>query len=243
VTARSPPLNAMRTRAYIGKILPLLQGLLLTPAIAIALLALAVQFGPPALAISVVPACAKSGLPDLKCAELAFVNVARIIFSVTGSFALLMFVVGGFKILSSAGNDKKVSEGKEYIKNAIIGIFIILSAAYVIEYGQQRLTGSESCKNGIQYPVVTKDDKGNEKTSYECCVPPTAPGSNGPRGTILFVDGKQMCVANCSQLKTFACLLPSSRGEKGAEGCIEGFTDCSSGKPKPNQELKLCCPK
>lgn len=225
----------MRTRAKIGKLLPFLQGILVTPAIGLAVLGLAIQFGPPALAISVVPSCAKSGLPDLNCAISAFVNIARIIFSVTGSFALLMFVIGGFKILSSAGNDKKVSEGKDYIKNAVIGILIILSAAYIVEYGQQRLTGTESCKGGIEFPRVETDDKGNEKTTYECCMPP---------GTIIFVDGKQQCIQNCSQLKTFGCILASSRGDKGAEGCIDGFADCAGGaKVKPGDETKLCCPR
>jgi hypothetical protein len=225
----------MRTRAHLRKILPLLQGLFITPAIGVALLGLVLQFAPPAVAMSIVPACAKSGLPDLNCAVTAFVNIARIIFSVTGSFALLMFVIGGFKILSSAGNDKKVSEGKEYIKNAVIGIFIILSAAYVIEYGQQRLTGTQNCKGGIEYPQTQTDDKGLEKTTYGCCKAP---------GTLIFLDGKQECIQNCSKLKTFQCIKPTDRGERGSEGCIEGFSDCASGaKPKPGDEAKLCCPK
>jgi hypothetical protein len=215
----------MRTRSTNGRAIPFLQGLLITPAIGVAIVGLALQFGTPAFAISIVPSCAKSGLPDLNCAISAFVNIARIIFSVTGSFALLMFVIGGFKIMSSAGNDKKVSEGKEYIKNAIIGIMIILSAAYVIEYGYQQLTGSKKCSGGIEYPITSTDDKGNEKTEYGCCQPPS---------TIIFIDGKQQCISNCKQIKTFTCMDPAGR-TNGAEGCIEGFTDCKG--------AELCCQK
>lgn len=225
------------------KMMQFLQGLLITPAIAAAIVGLALQFGPPALAITIVPACAKTGLPDLNCAVTAFVNVARLIFSVTGSFALLMFIIGGFKILSSAGNDKKVSEGKEYIKNAVIGIFIILTAAYVIEYGYQRLTGVEaSCKDGVMFNRITTDEKGNSKSVPECChtsrLPPpgSPPGTKAPPSQVLYMNAKgvQECISNCSQITTHSCQIITNR-PNGAEGCIVGIC--------PGAAENQCCPK
>ncbi len=98
-------------------------------------------FAPVAHALTIVPECAKqSETPSLECMMLAFVNVANFIFSIAGSAALLMFVIGGFLVLTSAGNDSKVKAGKEYLKNAVIGLFIIFTAAYVIQYGVGKLT-------------------------------------------------------------------------------------------------------
>ncbi len=226
----------MRKRFFRGRTAPLLQGLFLTPAIAVAIIGVSVLFGRPALAISIVPACAKTGLPDLNCAVTAFVNVARLIFSVTGSFALFMFILGGFKILSSGGNDKKVSEGKDAIKNAVIGIFIILTAAYVIEYGYQRLTGGgkgsgsiceqKGIKGGSEFMRITSDDKGNQISTLDCC---------GPK-SILFLNAKgvQECISDCSQITTHSCQNTKTR-TLGTEGCIVGIC-------KGKAEVQ-CCPK
>lgn len=232
----------MRKRLLRGRTMPLLQGLFLAPAIAVALLGISVLFGQPALAISIVPQCAKSGLPDLNCAVTAFVNIARLIFSVTGSFALFMFILGGFKILTSAGNDKKVSEGKDAIKNAVIGIFIILTAAYVIEYGYQRLTGVKSggiCpvdKKGVVqgsvFMEITTDAKGNQTSTQKCC---------GPKSVLLLnAKGVQECISDCSQIATHKCVETKPGGKErpeGQEGCIVGLC---KGNKSPSY---LCCPK
>lgn len=55
-------------------------------------------------------------------------RLIRVLLGLAGSVSLLMFVWGGFQYLSSAGDDKKVQKGKDTIKNAVIGIFIILFA-------------------------------------------------------------------------------------------------------------------
>lgn len=237
-----PATNAMRKRLFPGRTTSLLQGLFLAPAIAVAILGVSVLFGQPAFAISIVPACAKTGLPDLNCAVTAFVNVARLIFSVTGSFALFMFIIGGFKILSSAGNDKKVSEGKEYIKNAVIGIFIILTAAYVIEYGYQRLTGvkgggicpvdKKGVVKGSVFMQVTTDAKGNQISTQKCCPPSSV--------LLLNTKGVQECVNDCSQITTHKCVETKPGGKdrpEGQEGCIVGLC---KGNKSPSY---LCCPK
>ncbi|MBI4457701.1 hypothetical protein HY633_01930 [Candidatus Uhrbacteria bacterium] len=100
----------------------------------------------PALAVSLpplVPDCARGEAarttPSLNCALQTFGNIANIILGLTGSFALLMFVYGGFTLLTSGGSQEAVTKGKTIIQNSVIGIVIILGSGYVITYGLEQL--------------------------------------------------------------------------------------------------------
>ena len=93
-----------------------------------------------ALAVSIVPECARGGeLAQLDCMLQTGGNIAQLILGLTGGLALLMFVYGGFLMLSSGGSSDKVERGKKTIVAAVIGIFIVLFAGYLIRYGLARL--------------------------------------------------------------------------------------------------------
>jgi hypothetical protein len=147
--------------------------------------ALAAVVAPAAQAITILPSCARdqSGkAADIGCALSTFTNIAKLIFGVTGSFALLMFVIGGFMILSSAGNQEKVNKGKQYLTNAVIGIFIILTAAYFVQYGESLLRSGtmKTCRGGYY-----TTDNGQQ----QCCDGQVAVNP---------AKGKEECAANCS---------------------------------------------
>jgi hypothetical protein len=132
-----------------------------------------------ASAATLLPACATntgvSSTPDLYCA----INTAKYLFGIMGSAALVMFVAGGFFIVAAGGRDAWVKKGKEYIKNAVIGIVIILLSGYAIQYGVNSLRGGVNgteC-NGEYY---TADDKGTQ----ECCAAPNV---------VIITGGKFSC--------------------------------------------------
>lgn len=113
----------------------------------------------PAYATTIVPSCARPSAvnaapPSLDCALQTFTNIARLIMGITGSAALLMFVWGGFTLLTSGGVEAKVTQGKTVIKNAIIGIVLVLTAFYIVDYfvyalrGRSTHTVGEACHNG-----------------------------------------------------------------------------------------------
>lgn len=119
---------------------PYLSKILGTATLTIGLLGAAL----PAAAVTLpplVPECARQGtsVPSLNCALQAFANVANIILGLTGSAALLMFVYGGFLMLTSGGASEQIQKGKDALRNAVIGIVIILTAGTLIRYGTQRL--------------------------------------------------------------------------------------------------------
>jgi len=121
-----------------------------------------------------IPDCAKdtsiNSAPSLDCALETFTSIARFLFGIMGSAALLMFVIGGFFILASAGRETWVKKGKEYVKNAIIGIAIILTSAYLIEYGvgvlRQKDVGSSA--GGKAEPCAGESYRG-KNDEIICC--------------------------------------------------------------------------
>lgn len=57
---------------------------------------------------------------------------ANVLIGISGSVALLMFVYGGFMMLTSAGDDSKVGAGKNAIKWATIGLIVIFGAYAIL---------------------------------------------------------------------------------------------------------------
>ena len=162
----------------------------------------------PAYAIAIVPECARCSGPDcppasLGCALATFRNVASLIVGVTGSFALLMFVYGGFMLLTSGGVEAKVTTGKTILKNAMIGIVLVFTAGYIIDYAVRALQGSQTVIVG----------------TTKC---------NNDEGTYQSVGGHAVCVTPCSARSRrdagYICT-----GDAQATACIEEATGCGSG--------------
>jgi hypothetical protein len=98
--------------------------------------------------LSIINPCATgSDLPQLDCVLLTLGNIAQIILALTGSLALLMFVYGGFTMLTSGGSSDKVNQGKKILLSAVTGIVIVLLAGYLIRYGMQQLGVQEEFTN------------------------------------------------------------------------------------------------
>jgi len=56
------------------------------------------------------------------------------IFGVTGSLALVMFVLGGLTWMTSAGNPEKVKKGRDMLIWAAIGLFVVFSAYTLVTF-------------------------------------------------------------------------------------------------------------
>lgn len=62
------------------------------------------------------------------------VNWGQKIFGLIGSVALVMFVYGGFTMVTSAGNAEKVKKGREVLVAAVIGLVIAFSSYLLIDF-------------------------------------------------------------------------------------------------------------
>lgn len=77
---------------------------------------------------------------NLSSVERTAVNVSQIILGVTGSIALLIFVIGGIMYMTSGGSSDKVKKATTMLKTAVIGIAIILLAGLIIQTVLKSLT-------------------------------------------------------------------------------------------------------
>lgn len=91
------------------------------------------------VSVSGVYAAANMGLipcEGMMCKACDFVslgnNILNWFVAIMAGIISLMFALGGFTLLMSGGNSGKVSEGKEMMTNAIIGLLIVLSAWLII---------------------------------------------------------------------------------------------------------------
>ncbi|OGK31000.1 hypothetical protein A3F29_02515 [Candidatus Roizmanbacteria bacterium RIFCSPHIGHO2_12_FULL_33_9] len=71
------------------------------------------------------------GVPTLKCLEVVFGNVIFAASTFIVIVLFIMFVVGSFNYLTSAGNPERVKKSQSTIKFALIG-FVLFIFAFLI---------------------------------------------------------------------------------------------------------------
>ncbi|TAN57050.1 hypothetical protein EPN15_05615 [Patescibacteria group bacterium] len=92
---------------------------------------------------SLVPDCAKRTAAEIAtegpcnvCDAIGVgINITKIMLGTLGSAALLVFVYGGFLMLTSRGHSDQVQKGKDALINAVKGVIIVLASWMVINYG------------------------------------------------------------------------------------------------------------
>lgn len=104
------------------------------------------------------------------------INVMTWVLGATGSFAVIMIVIGGFRYVSSAGNEDLAEAAKETITKAVIGLVIVL-LAYVIVATIDSAIGSSgggsTAGSGATGGMSTGTTGGQSTGSNPC-------GLNGP---------------------------------------------------------------
>jgi hypothetical protein len=59
-------------------------------------------------------------------------SIINIILALAGLIAVLVLIIGGFRYVTSFGNDEQVGQAKKMIINAIIGIVIIILSFVIV---------------------------------------------------------------------------------------------------------------
>lgn len=83
--------------------------------------------------------CRESGDCQVNDFIVVAVRASEIILGIVGSLALLMFIYGGVIFLISAGNSEKVSQAKQIILGAIIGLAIVFTSWMIINFSMTAL--------------------------------------------------------------------------------------------------------
>jgi hypothetical protein len=78
----------------------------------------------------------------------AGVNFVNLILSVVGGLTLLVFFLGGFWWLTSAGNQDKIKKGKDTLTAGVIGLMIVLGASVIVRFVASNLLGASVSPTG-----------------------------------------------------------------------------------------------
>ena len=70
----------------------------------------------------------------LNDAVSVFITISQLILGLTGSIALLAFIVGGVMFLISSGNKNLIEKGKSTILGAVIGLVIVFTSYMIIGF-------------------------------------------------------------------------------------------------------------
>lgn len=97
----------------------------------------------PVLASSIVEQT-EEGFMDLNELIKLGVNISVWILGISGSAALLAFVVGGLMFLISGGSSENVARGKAVIKAAIIGLIVVFASWMIINFIMVNILGYDN---------------------------------------------------------------------------------------------------
>jgi type IV secretory pathway VirB2 component (pilin) len=78
-----------------------------------------------------VPEVSNLGTGDL---ENTAIKIIDTLLGLLGLVALVMILIGGFKWMTSGGNEEKVGEAKKLLGAGVVGIIIILAAYAIAHY-------------------------------------------------------------------------------------------------------------
>ena len=91
-----------------------------------------------------------SGCSGADCLADVIGRAINIVLGFLGIVLLCLFLYAGFLWMTAAGDEKKVEKAKEILKNAVIGIIIILIAyaitAFVVRETQVAIQGRPTAK-------------------------------------------------------------------------------------------------
>lgn len=71
---------------------------------------------------------------------VVMLKVSEWILGIVGSLALLVFVYAGVMLLISAGNSEKITQAKQTIISAIIGLVVVFSSYMIIQFVMESLS-------------------------------------------------------------------------------------------------------
>lgn len=79
-------------------------------------------------------------VPTLKCLEVVFSNILTVSISLAILALFVMLLVGGFKYLTSSGDQKATASAQQTMTSALIGI-VLLALAFIIFKLIEQFTG------------------------------------------------------------------------------------------------------
>ncbi len=80
--------------------------------------------------------------------------VAKRFLQLSGSLALLAFIIGGVMLILSGGNKERVQKGQQILVAAVVGLVIVFTSWLIISFTYKALTGN-SWSGSTDFPTAT----------------------------------------------------------------------------------------
>lgn len=161
--------------------------------------------------------CGNLGDCTLKDIMTVFVNVGNFVVGIIGAVVLMMYVVGGFYWLTSAGSSERVSTGKKYMSISTIGLLIVMFS-YI---------GIITLKGVLETGEILNEDL---QGYYACSGPETANLPCALNSTC--VDDGYTCKSECQQTYPDA-----TTDDTGSDGFTRiRYYECVNEKTFPDSE-------
>jgi len=75
-------------------------------------------------------------------AKNVVVNLIRVVLGFLGLIAVVIILIGGFMWMTAGGNEDKVTKGRKYIINGVIGLVIVLGAFSIATFVISQINGA-----------------------------------------------------------------------------------------------------
>ena len=89
------------------------------------------------------PSGAASNLPNDTSVSGFVIKIINIALAVAGLIAVLFLIIGGFRYITSAGNEETAEQAKKIITNAIIGIVVIILSFVIVRVISNALVSNQ----------------------------------------------------------------------------------------------------
>lgn len=78
------------------------------------------------------PDAGSTGLPNESNPSVFIMKIINIALGLAGLIAVLFLLIGGFRYITSAGNEEVAEQAKKIIINAVIGIVVIILSFVIV---------------------------------------------------------------------------------------------------------------
>ena len=107
-------------------------------------LVFAFALSPLAFAQFTTPNSGGTNLPNDTSLSGLIMRVINIALTIAGLIAVLFLIIGGFRYITSAGNEETAEQAKKIIINAIIGIVIIILSFVIVRVISSALVNNQA---------------------------------------------------------------------------------------------------
>jgi hypothetical protein len=106
-------------------------------------LTVSLAIAPVAFAQFQVPSAGGTGLPNDTSLSGFILKIINYALAIAGLVAVLFLIIGGFRYITSAGNEETAEQAKKVITNAIIGIVVIILSFVIVRVISNALTTNQ----------------------------------------------------------------------------------------------------